>query len=181
MKEKSYIILKLIKKQALPFLLLSLMMALFFVNFLNKPIVHASEQIVNVKCDVSLINGESKELISADEQAISDLESSVINFSDINVKLRAKSKLEFVYLIDNINDDDCTVNLILNKNLIENLKIEYYVDNNLIGDLTNYSSVLKSWESIEVRVLIYVENVARDANLNGSLELTFESIGGDNG
>ena len=180
MKEKSYIILKLIKKQSFPLILLALIMVLFFANFFNKPIVYASEQIAYVKCDVNLVNGEDIDYVCSDEQAISSRENSVINFSDINVNLRAKSKLEFIYSIDNIDDNDCNYILKLNRNLIENFKIEYFVDNMLMGELTSFNSVLKSMESIEVKVVVYVENTKKDATLNGALELTFESIGGDN-
>ena len=180
MKEKSYIITKLLKKQA-PLIIFAVLMVLFLINFINRPDVYASEQIANVTCDVCVINGDKVKQISSDNQAISNLESSEINFSDVNVKLGAKSKLEFTYVIKNVRAEDCSFSLILNKNIIENFKIEYYVDNTFNGDLIQFDHVLTSLEKVEIKVVVYVDKVACDACLNGSLEIMFECVGEING
>ncbi len=176
MKEKKYIIAKLIRKQVVLLLLLTAIMILFFISF-NRPKVYASEQIANVKCDVYIVNGEEYELIATDTQAISGLESSKINFTDIDVALTANSKLEFMYTIENITNEDCVYTLELNKDKIENFKIEYYIGNDFNGDLTSCNYVLAPLSVVEVKVVAYVDNVYCDANLSGSLELTFECVG----
>ena len=98
MKEKIYIIAKLIKKQAVLLFLLSAILILFFVN-VNKSKVYASEIIANVKCDICVVNGETCELIESDTQAISNLESAVIDFSDVNVELDENEKLDYIKTI----------------------------------------------------------------------------------
>ena len=181
MKEKIYIVTKFIKKQAIPLLLISMAMVLFFVNFLNRPVAYASEQIASVRCDVCLVDGENVKMVSSDAQLISSLESSVIDFSDINVEIGARSKLEFNYYIENISSGEVNYGLTLNENLIKNFKIEFYVNNVLNGDLTNFNSSIESLDMVEIKVVVYVDNILSDAMLNGSLNLTFESVGGDNG
>lgn len=176
MKERIHIIAKLIRKQAVLLFMLSAILVLFFV-VMNRPKVYASEQVANVKCEVSVVNGENRELLASDTQAVSNLESAEIDFSDINAELNKNSKLEFVYTIENVTGSDCVYNLALNKNQIENFKIEYYIGNDFNGDLTSVNYVLAPLSVVEVKVVAYVDSVYCDAYLSGSLELTFECVG----
>lgn len=176
MKEKVNIIMKLIRKQAILLLTLTAIMVLFFV-VVNRPKVYASEQVATVKCDVSVVDGEKQELIASNTQAISNLESTMINFDDINVSLNKNSKLEFKYTIENVTNAECVYNLSLKKDRIENFKIEYYIGNDFNGDLETLNYVLAPLSIVEVKVVAYVDSVYCDACLSGSIELTFECVG----
>ena len=176
MRDFKFIVSKLFKKQFVLLLLVTMVMSLFLINVVNKSSVRASEQLASVKCDVYLIDGQEVDLISTDLHIVSDLDVSEIDFGDVDVKFNASSKIEFVYSIENITNKDCLFGIKLVDNNIQNFKIEYYVDGNLIGDLTSYNHILSTTEIAEIRVVIYVDNVCADANLEGALELSFEGV-----
>ena len=176
MKEKFHIFAKLIRKQAILLFMLTVIVVLFFMS-MNRSTVYASEQVANVCCEVSVVNGEEREIVSTDMQAVSNLESASINFSDVNMNLNNNSKLEFNYTIENVTNENCSFNLELKKNKIENFKIEYYIGNDFNGDLTSCNCVLEPLSVVEIKVVAYVDSVYYDAYLNGSVELTFECVG----
>lgn len=177
MKEFKCILSKLFKKQTIPLLLLTMLMVLFFVNLFNRPVAYASEQMAFVRCDVFVLDDDVQEVIATDNQIVSNFGVSEIDFSDINVELNAHSKLEFVYSIENITTKNCSFNLKLNDDNIQNIKIEYFIDDCFVGDLTKFDYVLATAESVEIKVVAYVDNVTCNASLNGNLALTFESVG----
>lgn len=177
MKDCKYILSKVFKKQTIPLFLLTVLMVLFFASLFNGPVVYASEQIASVKCDVLCVEGENQKLIATDSQIISDLDVSEINFSDIDVKLNARSKLEFVYLIENITNENRSFKLELKDYNISNFKIEYFIDGDFVGELTTLSHVLLAGENVQIKVVAYVDKITCDASLSGALELTFESVG----
>ena len=180
MKEKGYILAKIFKKHVVALMLFTVLLVLFLVNVFNKQDVYAAEMVANVKCDVFLVNGENRTIISSKVQNISNLDDSIINFSDVDVELDRFSKLEFDYEVENINRSSGTFIFGLKENVIENFVIEYYLNDNFCGDLTETYINLESFEVAKIKVVVYVENMARDAVLNGSLGLTFESVGGNN-
>ena len=181
MKDRYYILTKLLKKQTMALILFSVLMVLFFVALFNRPVAYASEQIAVVSCEVSLVNDDHRVLLAKDIETISNLEESEISFSDIDVKLERNSKIEFDYIITNISNSNCAVNLSLNDKNIENFVVEYYVNDEFCGELIKLESCVESMENINIKVVVYVENPRCDAVLGGSLELIFRSVGDANG
>ena len=177
MKDKGYIVRKLFKKHTMAIMLFTLLVVMFFVNFINRPNVFASEQVANVACDVCVVNGDKTELVCSDKQMITSSENSMIDFSDVNVQLKAKSTLEFNYSIENITEEEKVFSLVLNRDFIKNFKIEYYVDDTLGGELDKFDYVLGALETVDIKVVVSIESIINDAFLNGSLEVKFESIG----
>ncbi len=180
MNDKNFILTKIFKKHTIALLLMLVLMVLFFLNVFNKPVVYASEQIARVQCDVVLVNGEGKELISSDIHGVSNLDSSVIDFSNIDIELQRKSKLEINYEIMNIYSSNCNFALNLKENMIENIIVEYYANDNYCGELTKAEFVVQTKEIINIKVVVFVDQPSCDAILNGSLELTFECVGETN-
>ncbi len=180
MKENKYILTKIFKKHTIALLLTIVLLVLCLVSVFNRADVYAAELVANVKYDVFVVNGEEKEIVNADVKTISNLDQAIINFGDINVELDRFSKLEFVYELENINVGNTNFVLSLNESFIENFRIEYYLNDEFCGDLTQIYGTIKTMETVNIKVVVYVENIACDAALNGSLELTFESVGENN-
>ena len=173
MRDFKFILSKIFKKQFILLALVTMLTTLFVVNIVNRSNVRASEQLASVKCDVFVVEGKTANLIATDVYIVSDLDVSEIGFGDVNVKLEKNSKLEFVYSIENITNKECVFGLELRDENIQNFKIEYYIDDNFVGDLTKFDYVLATSEFVEIRVVVYVENLCSDANVVGALELSF--------
>ena len=173
MKDFKFIASKLFKRCGAVVVLAAICCFTFCLSVFNKPVVYASEQIALVECVASVQDGENKNVLSKDVKIFSDSDNSSLNFCDVDVELNSTSKLEYVYNISNISDDDCLVNLSLSKNSLENFKVEYYIDDNFVGDLTKFNHIVSISDVVEIRVVIYVDDVGADANLAGALELSF--------
>ena len=181
MRDNKYILAKVFKKQTIALMLFSVLVVLFLINLFNRPVAYASEQIANVKCDVIVACEDEVNIISSNTQTFSYLDESVINFDDINVDLERDERLEIVYDVININNDNYSFVLKLVDEDIQNFIIKFYLNDELCEGLTEKNVVLKSMETAEFKVVIYVEDYLNDAALNGSLELSFECVGGNNG
>lgn len=180
MKDKSYILLKIIKKNTIPLLLLLVAMVLFFTIILDKPIAYAQEQIAGVKCDVCVVEGDSVEVIQTNSTTVSNFEQALIEFGDVNVELNSRSKLEYICSVEKFCDDDCELTLKLDKTNLVNFKIEYYVDDIIFeGEELNYN--ITGSDLVKVKVVLSIVDVSKDAVLNGSISLTLCSLGGVNG
>ena len=173
MRDFKFIVSKLFKKQFILLALVTMLTTLFMINIANRSDVRASEQLASVECDVFIVDDEKSNLIATDIHIVSNADVSEINFNDVIVKLNSHSKLEFVYLIENITSKDCVFGLELKNENIQNFKVEYYIDDNFVGDLTKFNHIVSISDVVEIRVVIYVDDVGADANLAGALELSF--------
>lgn len=180
MKEKFYIAKKIIHKQAIPLLLFSVLVLIVFVSVFGGRNAYASEQIAKVQCDVYVVNAE-KQLVTSNLQFVSNLDSAVIELDDIDVEMDKHSKLEINYSVENITDRDFNFVLKLNEDEIENFKIEYYINNEFAGDLSNFTCVVEAFNTMDVKVELFVNDTLLDAYLSGSLELNFEFVGESSG
>lgn len=171
MKEKIYILSKLFKKQTIPLFLLTALMVLFFLNVFSRPAVYAKQQLAKMQYEVAVLNGEEKQIVSRNAKTISNLEKSIISFDDIDVKLSAKSKIEFCYIIENITEENCLVNLKLNDEKIENFVFEWYVNDVFVGETIKIRETIKPLSLLKVTIVAYIENPCCDAILNGTIDL----------
>lgn len=173
MKEMKYYLSKLIKRHTIPLLLLTVLMVLFFVNFFNRPNVYASELIAKVDCEINVINGDNVETVSKDHKLISSVDEANINFSDIKTELTSRSKIEVNYNVENISTGDCVFSLNLNKLEMENFDVEYSINDGEFVDLDSVINKINAAEIANIKVVISIDDLSKNAVLNGSLNLTF--------
>lgn len=177
MKETRYILSKLIKKQTIPLLLLTALMVLFFVNLFNRPVAYASELIASVQCNVNVVDGEKVDCLASDYDVISNVDEAIINFSDVNIKLNSSSRIEIDYVVENISKGSCEFKLTLNKEKMNNFKIEYSIDGTETAELTELKHKINFEQISNIKVVVSIDDVCRNAILDGCLNLTFNTIG----
>jgi len=180
MKERTYIALKLIRKHTIPLLLLMMALVLFFMNF-NRLVAYAQEQVASIDYSVCVVEGESVENVYNDHMVVSNAESTEISFDDVSVKLNSKSKLEFVYDIKNLSNENCELDLILNASELINFKVEIFADDESFGETTTLRYVIESNDLVKIKVVLSICNIAKNASMSGSMSLTMVTIGGVNG
>jgi len=176
MKNKLYILSKVLKNNAIPLLIFSMAMVLFFVGLSNRNIVYASEQIASIQLNVYNTCDGVSNCIASDSRMVSSAETTITGFADVDCELTAFSKIEMCYTINNITSNNCAVNLNLNRYEMQNIKVEYFV-NNEQGELTSLNGFVEAGKTLEIKVVIYVDNVASNAVLGGSLSLVLTSLG----
>ena len=175
-KENLFIISKIIKHHAIPIAVMLIAITLFFVNFFRPDGVFASVPVIEVEMNIVHINKESQEVLQQSQTTLSYNESAASGLNSVNVNFTSTSKLEFNYKLKNITDNDCLINIQVNKNSLENLLIKYYIKDES-GLLTNYSSNIKSGEELEIKIVVSIENLARNASFDGDIMLTIASLG----
>lgn len=176
MKDFKFIASKLFKRCGAIFVLVAMCCFTFCLSVFNKPFVYASEQIALVECVASVQDGENINVLSKDAKIFSDSDNSSLNFCDVDVELNSTSKLEYVYNISNISNDDCLVNLSLSKNSLENFKVEYFV-NDMFGNLDNFNCTVKKDCEVEVKVIVSIDNIAKNAVLDGCININVSNVG----
>lgn len=175
-KENFFILFKVVKQHTIPLAIILMAMILFFINFSNSKNVFATQQVAEVKMNVIHVNNGTTELLQQSKKTLTNNEFSISNLANINVNFSATSSLEFIYKLKNITDSDCYYSLTLNQTEMENLLIKYYIKDES-GLLTTYSSSIKSGEMLDIRVVVSIENLARNATFNGDLMLTISNLG----
>ena len=173
MKEKTYIITRLITKSLLPLLLFIVSMVSFFVNLINRPVAYASEYVANVECSVNLVNGKNVENLSFDRKLISSLDDCFISFSDIDVKLDKNSRIEIDYVIENIMNYEQRFNIEFSKKQLKNFNVDYSINGGNFNCLDKLYQNILAEEVVQIKVVISIADVKQNAALGGDLKLTF--------
>lgn len=175
MKDFKFILSKLIKKQMIPLLFITALMIMIPVFVVNRSDVYASEQLARVSLDVNLV-GENVTNIASDKAILSDFETSNINLSNICVELDYNSRIECLYRVDNLCENDCLISVNLKNAYLDNILVEYEIGEE-VGTLNSLGYNLSAGESVEIKIIISIENVAKDAALSGELCLTLCDMG----
>ena len=175
MKEFNYIASKIFKRGFCFVLLIAICFFAVCLNVFNKQDVYAKEQIAIVNCCVNLVEDENKELITEDVKMFSNLDTSSMNFGDVNVKINARSRIEYVYSVNNISSSDCVFALNLEKEKLENFKVEYFVDEDNSSS-TETALKVKSGKTAKFTVVVSIENVSKNAVLDGSLNISIKKV-----
>ena len=176
-KERLFIYLKAAKKVAVPFMLIVCAFTYIFVAYFTNSNAYATEQVANVSYNVSLINNEVAETVSEGGLILTNDETADIELGDVDVIFSARSRLEFDYLIENLVDSDCLFTLNLTEKNLQNMLVQYQVEEN-IGVLSTADFNIKAGESLKVKVIISIDNLAKDAVLDGVVGLTMVNLGG---
>ena len=177
MKEKTYILFKSLRKHAIPLLLATMAMFLFFIAIINPPKVYAQSQIAKVDHYVNIVEGQNSENISFNEAIVSNDKNTVINFDKIDVALTKNSIIEIDITVENLIEQEINLTLKLNQDRLENFAVMLYVNDVVTGELTEYSHSLQQKEIVNIQVVVKIDNVARNAILSGDLSLNITQVG----
>ena len=175
-KENLFIIFKIIKHHAIPIAVMLIAITLFFVNFFRPDDVFASVPVAEVEMNIVHVNKGREDILQQSKKTLTYNESSAAGLNSVNVNFTSTSELEFNYRLKNITDNDCLINIQVNENSLENLLIKYYIKDES-GLLTNYSFNIKSGEELEIKVVVSIENLARNASFDGDIMLTIANLG----
>ena len=175
MKDFKFILSKLIKKQMIPLLMITLIMFILPIFVLNRSDVYASGQLAKVGFDVNMV-GDDVTNIASDSAILSDFDTSNVNLSNICVELDYNTRIECLYTIENLSSNECLVSLNLKNAYLENILVEYQIGEE-VGSLNSLGYSLLAGESVNIKITISIENVARDAALSGELCLTLCDMG----
>ena len=177
MKDKRLILFKLIRKHTIPLMLLLVAMVLFFICVFNPPKVYAQDQIASIDYEVCVIDGENVDLVTFNQAVVSNNKDTIIKFDNIDLQLTKTSFIEFDFLIENIVDENIKLSLELNQTNLVNFNVLLLVDDVCIGELDAFEKILERKQSVNLKVVLKIENLAFDAILNGDLNLNISQVG----
>lgn len=170
MNDKSYIIKRILGKHAIPLMLLLVVMALFFVNVMHPIVVYGQEQVANVECEFNVEENNVQNLVYYN-QFISDKNQLAFNFGDLDIKLTKKSHIVTNIIVENISSCYINVALSLNDLVLNNMRLNIYV-NDVAIENNNFCEIeIKANERVNIKIILQIDNVAQNAVFNGSLNL----------
>lgn len=149
------------------FLLLCVFVGCCVLNSVN---VKAFSPLVSIDRTVNLIEGESVRLLHQEQKLLEKNEVAKINMQNVGVAFNSNTKLEYVFEIQSKTDNNCVLSFKLINDKIENILIEYQIEDN-VQRFENVSIDLLKGESVSIVFLISIENPSLDACLNGNIEI----------
>ena len=115
--------------------------------------------------------------IYENSEYVSNNQTSTLTFGEFDISLTKTSRIETVVTIENVLDSNVLLRFLFARKMMFNMKVALYVNENLIENSECYETVLQAKEAVCLRLIIQIDNIAKNASFNGNLNFNLNKVG----